>query len=235
MQVKVLYGEEEILCEASVHEESKLKLEVLPDGHVLMRVPSDFSEAEMKAFLLRKARWVLTQQQELFEQRQHVRERQYISGESFFYLGRRYVLKVRAGEENSVKLLRGSLNVSVSESQSVKSLIDLWYKDHAKKYFLKRLSVLSEQVPWVKTCPEMKLFLMQKQWGSCSPNGVIVLNPHLVKAPRECIDYVIIHELCHLQEHNHSPRFYSLLEQCLPHWKATKQKLDSMAELYLNE
>lgn len=75
---------------------------------------------------------------------------------------------------------------------------------------------------------------MKKQWGSCSPQGHILLNPHLVKAPRDCIDYVILHELCHLQEHNHSPKFYQLLSQLMPAWKSVKTRLDSMAELLLN-
>jgi predicted metal-dependent hydrolase len=75
---------------------------------------------------------------------------------------------------------------------------------------------------------------MKKQWGSCSPRGNILLNPHLVKAPRECIDYVILHELCHLKEHNHSPEFYRLLNQLMPDWKQIKAKLDGMAELLLN-
>ena len=65
--------------------------------------------------------------------------------------------------------------------------------------------------------------------------GVILLNPHLVKAPRECIDYVILHELCHLKEHNHSPRFYRLLSQLKPRWRPVKAKLDGLAELLLNE
>ncbi len=63
---------------------------------------------------------------------------------------------------------------------------------------------------------------MQTQWGSCSPNGRITLNPLLVKAPRECIDYVILHELCHIAEHNHSERFYRLLSQVMPKWEKTK-------------
>ncbi len=76
---------------------------------------------------------------------------------------------------------------------------------------------------------------MKTQWGSCSPAGTILLNPHLVKAPRECIDYVISHELCHLKEHNHSPRYYRLLAKIMPSWEAVKTRLDGMAELLLNE
>jgi predicted metal-dependent hydrolase len=74
---------------------------------------------------------------------------------------------------------------------------------------------------------------MTKQWGSCSIQGTIILNPHLIKASKPCIDYVILHELCHIAEHNHSDRFWRLLTQVMPNWKEVKIKLDRMAELYL--
>lgn len=71
---------------------------------------------------------------------------------------------------------------------------------------------------------------MTVQWGSCSPSGRITLNPLLVKTPRECIDYVLLHELCHLLHHNHSPRFYRALDRHMPNWRAVKERLDEMAE-----
>lgn len=76
---------------------------------------------------------------------------------------------------------------------------------------------------------------MKKQWGSCSPKGVLSLNPHLVKASLRCIDYVLLHELCHLQVRNHGQKFYDLLSKHLPEWQAAKARLDGMAELLLNE
>lgn len=71
--------------------------------------------------------------------------------------------------------------------------------------------------------------------GSCSPNGRLTLNPNLVKAPRECIDYVILHELCHLAEHNHSERFYRLMGQVMPDWEKTKKRLDGMAGMIFSD
>ena len=75
----------------------------------------------------------------------------------------------------------------------------------------------------------------QKQWGSDSTRGTLMLNPHLIKAPKECIDYVILHELCHIAEYNHSDRFWRLLASVMANWKEVKTKLDGMAELYLND
>jgi hypothetical protein len=74
---------------------------------------------------------------------------------------------------------------------------------------------------------------MQKQWGSCSPEGRITLNPNLVKAKRDCVDYVILHELCHLAEHNHSEHFYRLMAQVMPNWQVVKKELDDRAAVFL--
>jgi predicted metal-dependent hydrolase len=60
------------------------------------------------------------------------------------------------------------------------------------------------------------------------------VNPHLVKASRECVDYVLLHELCHLREHNHGKRFFRILDAHMPGWRATKEKLDNLAEVVLN-
>ena len=75
---------------------------------------------------------------------------------------------------------------------------------------------------------------MRRQWGSCSAQGILIPNPHLIRAPSACIDYVLLHELCHLKVHNHSPKFYSLLEREMPRWRAVKQRLDGLAQQLLN-
>jgi predicted metal-dependent hydrolase len=85
------------------------------------------------------------------------------------------------------------------------------------------------------TEPPMRLLEMQKQWGSCSPSGQVILNPHLVKAPRECIEYVIVHELAHLKHHDHGAEFWKLIDTYVPGWQTAKKTLDAMSELLLTE
>ena len=77
----------------------------------------------------------------------------------------------------------------------------------------------------------MSLVQMAKRWGSCSRAGRILLNPELVTAPKDCIDYVIVHELCHLKEHNHSPAYYRLLDRVMPSWQERKRRLDQTVEV----
>jgi len=122
-----------------------------------------------------------------------------------------------------------------NKQQNVKGLLNTWYKYKAKVTFHERLNEMLLKATWVEGLPRFRIMAMKTQWGSCSTQGNLMLNPHLVKAPKECIDYVILHELCHIAEHNHSEKFWRLLTQVMPNWKEVKAKLDDMAELYLNE
>ena len=117
----------------------------------------------------------------------------------------------------------------------VKALLEKWYQEKANLIFAERLDLVLPKASWVMGTPSFRLIAMKKQWGSCSSKGNLIINPHLIRAPKECIDYVILHELCHLKEHNHSERFWRLLTQVMPNYKDLKAKLNSMAELYLNE
>lgn len=229
------YGDERITVHRvnRPHAKGKVLIKVYPDCRVVVSAPEDADEATVLAAVRKRGRWIYEQLRDFRKQLEFTLPRQYISGESHYYLGKQYLLKVMEAPEQvqGVKLLRGKLEVSVrtKSADKVKALLADWYKARAKEVFAKRLDAMLEQALWVDERPPLRLQTMQTQWGSCSPNGRITLNPHLVKAPRECIDYVILHELCHLAEHNHSERFYRLMNQVMPKWEKTKERLDGMA------
>lgn len=240
------YGQDEIRYVVVRKEKArKLRIKVHPDLRVVVTVPGHVTDAFIEAAVKKRARWIWQHLQDFANQTSDVLPRRYVSGEAQFYLGRRYVLKVitNPDEKPSVKLIRGKLTVTLNQeysdnshrAQKVKALLDVWYQQKAKMVFTERLETVLPKAHWVDGVPHFKLLAMQKQWGSCSARGNLVLNPHLVKAPKECIDYVILHELCHIAEYNHSDRFWRLLTQVMPHWKEVKTQLDSMAEFYLNE
>lgn len=226
----------------STKQARKVMIKVHPDQRVVATAPLDASVESIKDAMLKRARWIWESITEFAAQNEYVMPRQYISGETQFYLGRRYVLKVNFDVEQvpNVKLHRGKLTVTLGKDcddlvVKVKALLDRWYARKAEAIFHERLHAMLPKTSWVTRLPRFRIMAMKKQWGSCSTKGNLMLNPHLVKAPKECIDYVILHELCHIAEHNHSDRFWRLLTQVMPHWKEVKAKLDDMAELYLNE
>lgn len=224
-------------------------IKVHPDQRVVATAPIDATDLIIHDAMMKRARWIWQSLQDIAKQQDHVLTKCYISGETQFYLGRRHVLKVISDAEtndvinSTVKLSRGTLNVIFTQSDSeldlyeraalVKRFINKWYKDKFISISRERFEALICKASWVKDSSSIKLMTMKKQWGSCSTKGNLILNPHLVKAPKECIDYVILHELCHIAEHNHSERFWRLLTQVMPNWKEVKAKLNGMAYLVL--
>ena len=243
----------------------KVRIKVHPDGRVVATAPEDASDSAIHEAVQKRARWIWQGLQDFAKQSDDVLPKGYISGETQFYLGRRYVLKVIADPTQvaTVKLACGKLNVflnqelcdnkagaqehqdkenkqKVSADQTarpaqVKALIKDWYQARAQAVFAERIEAMLPKASWVAGVPDFKVMSMQKQWGSCSAKGKLMLNRHLIKAPKDCIDYVILHELCHIKIHNHSEQFWRLLTQVMPEWQAIKAKLDGMAEQYLNE
>ena len=220
----------------------KVVIKVHPDQRVVATVPHDVTDDTIQQAMLKRARWIWQNIEEFAKQQDYVLPKRYVSGETQFYLGRRYVLKVLIDSEQvpNVKLSRGKLNTTLRKDfddrvVKVKPLVDKWYQQKAKAIFHERLNKMLTKATWVTGIPSFRVMAMKKQWGSCSTKGNLMLNPHLIKASKECIDYVILHELCHIAEHNHSEKFWRLLTQIMPNWKEVKAKLDDMAEMYLNE
>jgi hypothetical protein len=235
------YGDEEICYQVNlvISRKQKVTIHVYPDGKVQVDAPVDADPTRISDAVRVRARWISKRLEEIRERNLHVLPREYVSGESYFYLGRRYLLKVVESPDDvgRAKLAGRYLQVTTptAEQAFIKRLVKGWYRARAKELFARRLSALAGQIVWLREMPPVKLLSMRIQWGSCSPSGVVVLNPSLVKAPRECVDYVILHEVCHLKEHNHSPKFYRLLAELMPDWERHKARLDGLAETLLND
>ena len=233
----VQYGEELIrfsLRRQSSRTVQRVAIHVHPDGCVLVDAPESAPIDTVLAAVKKRSRWISQHVGAARERLAHVLPREYVSGESLHYLGRRYRLKVvvQAGAAPDGCMRGGFIVVTVPEHSPVmiRAALDAWYRIRARELFADRLAAVASPLRWVKQLPRTRLLFMTVQWGSCSPAGRITLNPLLIKAPRECIDYVLLHELCHLLHHNHSPKFYKSLDRHMPGWRVIKEKLDNMAE-----
>ena len=236
----IAYGEASIAYTVRRRPErksSRVAIHVEPDGRVLVDAPAGASEPDIRVAVRARARWIHGHVAAARERLAQVLLREYVSGESWQYLGRRYRLKVLvdAHTKPSVRLSGAYLQVSVPvrDAAVVRRALEIWYRERAKSVLTKRLEAVAASLRWIRAVPPVRFQAMKVQWGSCSPAGRLTLNPHLVKAPRQCIDYVLLHELCHLKDHNHSKRFYDTLQRHLPQWRRIKAQLDAMSERIL--
>lgn len=152
-------------------------------------------------------------------------------GETHLYLGRQYRLDVQPGPRQQVRLKQGFIQVDgvkSSDSVSVERLVTNWYRRRARDQFSRRLEVVQHRFndPSRFQPKALRVQNMPSRWGSMTPAGSLLLNPNLVRAPVDAIDYVIVHELCHLAVLNHGRDFYELQERVLPDWERRKLRLE---------
>lgn len=207
-----------------------LGIKVYPDTSVKVFAPIDTDLPIIEQLLKAKRKWIEKQQRSFQTYLPATPPRQYIGGESFLYLGKQYMLKIEPSTAEEVKLYQGRLVVKTvnPDATHIKKLLQQWYIARATILFNK---LFEEQFYLFKRFglekPILQIKKMEKRWGSCTPQQKIILNPELIKAPVVCINYVILHELCHLVHHNHSKSFYRLLENFMPDWQKYKQLLET--------
>ncbi|MBE2202254.1 MAG: M48 family metallopeptidase [Anaerolinea sp.] len=232
MQQAVQYGTSTIQYDLQFASRKTLGIDVHPDLSVTVTAPQGSSPAEVAARVQKRGAWILRQQREFELYLPLVPPRQYVSGETHRYLGKQYRLKVVADDEEQVKLTRGRLFVHTPDPQDrewVQRQLTEWYRGHAQRIFTERLEACFPRVAkYGVAYPELEIRQMEKRWGSCTAEGKILLNLRLIQAPKELIDYVVTHELCHLLEHHHGAAFYALLDRVMLDWRARRQRLNQL-------
>ncbi len=213
-----------------------LSIIIYPDKSVKVRVPYRTSIKYIKNLIERRAEWILSRQKKL-ENYIPKRSRKYENGEHYLFLGKKYYLQVIYDLVNKVEIYGENLIVRVTKfnKEKVSKLTNNWFQETAKQIFLERLEVckvLASSKAGIKYNGIPKFRKMKSRWGSCSRRGDITLSYELIKTPLESVDYVMVHELCHLKEFNHSKAFYDLVEKIMPDWKERKNKLKGIKEDY---
>lgn len=209
-----------------------LGLYVYRDQRVEVRVPPGCPRSEIEAFVAARADWIRRKLKE-FGAAPRPAVKSYRSGELHPVLGEHYPLLLFPGLPREVRLVAGALRVRdprVAEPARVKALLQAWYRREAGRVLPARLAACHARLAhWRLPLPRLSIRAMRSRWGSCSARGDVCLNLELIKYPVALIDYVIVHELCHLREFNHSPRFYALMDEALPDWSARKAELNRLA------
>ncbi|MCK5894428.1 MAG: M48 family metallopeptidase [Endozoicomonadaceae bacterium] len=178
------------------------------EGAVSVVVPMELPQSRIVTILKDKNQWI-KHKIVLHREAMPVSAKDYVSGESFSYLGRNYRLKVSRGHFKPVKLVQGRLVVTVpqgiNQSNMVRNALVRWYKCHAG---LKLRDKVARYAGIIGVEPAgVGIRTFKSRWGSCSNKGQVDFNWKIIMAPNRIVDYVVVHELCHLKQHDHSHSF----------------------------
>ena len=206
----------------------RLTLTVYPNRRIVARIPYGFPKRKVEDYFHKKTRWMI-KHLEHFEQHHPESEKNHIDGEIHTYLGKEYFLKLEQGSSKvSFKENKLILRVKDTEDPNLKKrVLDAWYRREAIRVLTPLYKEWIEKLQYL-TLPKtsLRFYKMKRRWGSCSAKGVITLNTELIKKDPDLIEYVIVHEICHLKVPAHNKAFYNLVESIMPDWKKRKSNLN---------
>jgi len=225
------YGSRKMPVSLIERERRTLAITVKPDMSVEIYMPKGADKARVMLKASRKAKWVAKQLDYFKANAKHVPKKEYVSGETHSFMGRKYRLRVRKSVRERIRKSGGFIYLYTSRNADIrhrKEMLYDWYKWQAEKKFA---SILNDRVKrlggYKIKLPQFFVKRMKTRWGSCSPKkGRINLNLELIKTPRECIEYIIDHELLHFVNRNHDKKYYELLSKTTPDWMTRKGKLE---------
>jgi predicted metal-dependent hydrolase len=201
-----------------------------PKGRVRISAPRKMDLDTIRVFAISKLKWI-KKQQEVFKKQERETQREYLSRESHYYLGERYLLKIIEKDASpGIVLKKKEIQLLVrpgSSQEKKKEILDEWYRAELRcivppiiKKWEKRVGV---------NCAEYGIKKMRTRWGTCNIKaGRIWLNLELAKKPVECIEYIIVHELVHLLERSHKEPFIALMDEHLPKWRFYREELNRL-------
>lgn len=229
MKDSIQFGSKKIDFRLEFSNRKTLGITVTPEMEVLVKAPIETPLQKVKERLQKKAAWIIKQQSFFLTFQPKTPARKFVSGETHLYLGRQYLLQIKIGKDESVKLKGKFIEVTVKEKSRAKELLKDWYLQNAKTKLQTIAKPLIEKFKKHNVEPSSIVFRdMPTRWGSCTPKGKIILNPELIKAPKGCIEYVIVHELCHLIHHDHTQKFIDLQTKEMKEWEKWKIKLEKL-------
>lgn len=200
-----------------------------PNGRVRVAVPLYVEDEAVRLAIIAKLPWIQRQQKEFLAQARQT-ERQYISGESHYFAGQRYLLQVEYADLTPSVMIRNKKFMVLrvrpdSDILQRERVLMNWYREHLKQ----RATLLINQWQAVigVEIADWRIKQMKTKWGSCNIEAKrIWLNLELAKKPISCLEYVVVHELIHLLERHHNARFIHLMDTFLPNWRLTRDELN---------
>lgn len=206
---------------------------IKPNGDICISIPKNVTKTELEKMILERAEWLIENQRKAKNKKQNMVNTDIKNGSKIYLNGQKYYIKISACETNSIHFRDNILILQIKEKyrnsqEYINTYFDKWlretmynlsdklidkYLPKLKKYHLKK--------------PELTIRTMTGRWGSCTPAKYkITINKNLINPPHRCLEYVVLHELAHLVEANHSKKFYAIIEEVMPDWKERRKELN---------
>jgi len=192
------------------------------DAQVVVNAPIDLDEQTIEKHIHKKRFWIWEKLAIKNEAKENIIQKQFVSGESFSYLGRNYRLQILDGNSD-LKLTKGWFTLGQRKQKKAKEIFKAWYSEHLKDKIDERLELICKNAHLEK--PDFRIMELGFRWGSCTKEGVLNFNYKIAMAPIGVIDYIIIHELVHLKIHTHNERFWKEVQKMMPNFQEKKEWL----------
>jgi predicted metal-dependent hydrolase len=199
-----------------------LSIEISPEAEIIVRAPMRMPSSIIEQFIRDKQYWII-QKLELVKKKHIHKQKEFLDGEKFLYLGKEIELRISDEKVSALRIEDGCFILNQKYQKRAKKVFTVWYRGEAFRVISERVKVYSHQYNIKHS--EIKLSNASGRWGSCSPNGNLNFNWRLIMAPMEVIDYVIVHELAHIEIKNHSKRFWIKVESIIPSYKICRRWL----------
>jgi predicted metal-dependent hydrolase len=231
MKAIVNYGRRKIPVTLIERNRRTLAITVKPDKTVEVFMPAGADKNRVMKKVAKKSKWMAKHLDYFEKNKQYIAKKEYVSGETHSFMGRKFRLRVRNSIHERIRKTGGFIYLFTNRNGDLrhrKEMLYNWFKWQAEKRFA---VVLNNRIKRLKRysirLPQFFVKRMKTRWGSCSPKkGRINLNLELIKTPRECMEYIIDHELLHFVHRNHDKKYYELLTKVSPDWRRSKEKLE---------
>jgi len=191
------------------------------DKSVVVRAPQTLSDDRIKEEVNKRKALIISKIDS--EQKAVARTaKEFVDGEQFLYMGKYYSLQIHISEARTIDF-KDAFIVNARNKEVVKNLLFEWYNQQAIKVLIPRIKYFAEHLGVKRK--RINITSAKYTWGSCTPAGTLNFNWRIVKAPAEVMDYIVVHELAHLREHNHSAEFWNIVAVQLPQYEDAKQWL----------
>jgi predicted metal-dependent hydrolase len=199
-----------------------INISVDRDKKILVKAPRNISDDKIEKIIKSKGLWIFDKLKRRRNSEIINTYKEFVSGESLLFLGSNYQLNVLEEKFRGIKF-EDKFYISNSNRHKAKTIFKKWYIDRAKEIFYPKIEHYAKSLG--VEIKNVVIKQMKMSWGSCAPNGTITLNWKLIKAPSYVINYIIVHELAHLIELNHTPKFWNVVTVQVPNYKKAKKWL----------